>query len=533
MEFDICHQLVQERYKSLVDMIEISCQRYAEHTAFACLGKTFTFSDIERDSRHFAAYLQHNTQLKPGDRIAIQLPNITQFVIAAFGALRAGLILVNTNPLYTERELTHQFNDSGAKALVVLSDLLPTLAKVVNNTAIEYVISTHALDLISPQVQPKTGIKNIELLKMLSIGATLEYQAVDSQSSDIAALQYTGGTTGISKGAILSHGNLLANAWQCHSRLGGRIIAGEEIFIAPLPIYHIYAFLVNLVLYFEQGGCSVLIPNPRDIPALIATMAKYRFTGFAGINTLFVGLCHHPSFKSLDFSQLKLTISGGAALTPIAAKLWQATTGCSISEGYGLSETSPVVSLNCPGKEVLGTIGRPVLGTEVRILNGEGIEVALGEAGELAVKGPQVMQGYWQRPKETADVMTVDGFFRTGDIAIADANGMHTIVDRIKDIIIVSGFNVYPNEVEGILSSHPKVLECAVVGVHDNKSGEAVRAVIVLTPETAACDELKREIKDFCAQQLTAYKLPKIIDFVEQLPKSTVGKVLRRQLRSE
>ncbi|MBV7314666.1 AMP-binding protein [Shewanella sp. NIFS-20-20] len=532
MPFDICETLELSRYRSLVDLIEQTCQKYADKPAFACLGKSTSFSEIERDSRYFAAYLQHKTDLNVGDRIAIQLPNITQFAIAAFGALRAGLVLVNTNPLYTERELIHQFNNSGAKALVVLSDLLPTLAKVVSSTEISYVISTHPLDLIDEQVQPKTGLKNIAFMALLAEGAKLEYQAVNTGQSDLAALQYTGGTTGLSKGAMLSHANLLANALQCEARLGNRIIKGEEVFVAPLPIYHIYAFLLNLVVYFEQGGCSVLIPNPRDIPALINTMAKYPFTGFAGLNTLFVGLCHQPNFKALDFSHLKVTISGGTALTQAASDLWLNTTGCTISEGYGLSETSPVVSLNCPGQEMLGTIGRPVLDTQVKILDLDDNEVAMGEAGELAVKGPQVMQGYWQRPEDTAAVMTDNGFFKTGDIAIALENGMYKIVDRKKDMIIVSGFNVYPNEVEDVLSSHPSILECAVVGVSDDKSGETVRAVIVLTPEVVASDALATEIKQYCATQLTAYKLPKTLDFVEQLPKSTVGKILRRQLRS-
>lgn len=532
MAYDQDSQLTLS-YSSLVDLIEKTSLRYGDKPAYACLGKTSSFNEIERDSRYFAAYLQNKTQLKPGDRIAIQLPNITQFVIAAYGAIRAGLILVNTNPLYTERELIHQFNDSGAKALVVLSDLLPTLAKVVATTEIELVISTHALDLIEPQIQPKTGLKNIAFCDILKQGAELTFTRLAPTLNDLCALQYTGGTTGLSKGAMLTHGNMLANAAQVKSRIGSVISEGEDIFVAPLPIYHIYAFMVNLVLYFECGGCSVLIQNPRDISDLTKTLTKYPFTGFAGLNTLFVALCHQPEFKALDFSHLKITISGGTALTAAAANIWQQTTGNMISEGYGLSETSPVISLNAPGYQKLGTIGKPVIGTEVKLLDENNIEVPLGTAGELAARGPQVMRGYWNNPQETANVMTPEGFFKTGDIAIATAEGFHQIVDRKKDMIIVSGFNVYPNEVENVLASHPDIIECAVVGVQDEHSGEAVKAFIVLKDNNLNHEQAKSTILQYCREQLTGYKLPKIIEFMTQLPKSTVGKILRRELKNK
>lgn len=532
MAYDQDSQLTLS-YSSLVELIEKTSSRYGDKPAYACLGKTSSFNEIERDSRYFAAYLQNKTQLKPGDRIAIQLPNITQFVIAAYGAIRAGLILVNTNPLYTERELIHQFNDSGAKALVVLSDLLPTLAKVVATTEIELVISTHALDLIEPQIQPKTGLKNIAFCDILKQGAELTFTRIVPTLDDLCALQYTGGTTGLSKGAMLTHGNMLANAAQVKSRIGSVISEGEDIFVAPLPIYHIYAFMVNLVLYFECGGCSVLIPNPRDISGLIKTLAKYPFTGFAGLNTLFVALCHQPEFKALDFSHLKITISGGTALTAAAANIWQQTTGNMISEGYGLSETSPVISLNAPGYQKLGTIGKPVIGTEVKLLDENNIEVPLGTAGELAARGPQVMRGYWNNPQETANVMTPEGFFKTGDIAIATVEGFHQIVDRKKDMIIVSGFNVYPNEVENVLASHPDIIECAVVGVQDEHSGEAVKAFIVLKDNNLNHEQAKSTILQYCREQLTGYKLPKTIEFMTQLPKSTVGKILRRELKDK
>ncbi|WP_445946719.1 AMP-binding protein [Shewanella sp.] len=531
MTYDAQTQVDLSQYTSLVDLIEQTTKRYGDKTAYLCLDKPSSFNDIEQSSRYFASYLQNKTDLQPGDRVAIQLPNITQFVIAAYGVIRAGMVLVNTNPQYTERELIHQFNDSGAKAVVVLSDLLPILAKVVASTPIQYVISTHAADMLAPQVQPKTNIDTIEFLSLLKQGAELEFAPVYPQQNALAALQYTGGTTGLSKGAMLSHGNMLANAYQVKSRIANTLTPGEDVFIAPLPIYHIYAFMVNLVLYFETGACCVLIPNPRDIPGLINTMAKQPFTGFAGLNTLFVALCHQEAFKKLDFSQLKITISGGTALTSAAADAWQHTTGCMVCEGYGLSETSPVVCLNASGFQRLGTIGKAVIATEVMILDANDKPVPVGDTGELAVRGPQVMSGYWQQAAETAKVMTDQGYFKTGDIALVSEDGFYTIVDRKKDMVIVSGFNVYPNEVENILATHPLVLEAAVVGVPDEHSGEAVKAVIVLKDPSLDPQIAKADIEAHCRKQLTGYKIPKIFEFKTQLPKSTVGKILRRELR--
>ncbi|WP_394131399.1 AMP-binding protein [Shewanella maritima] len=531
MAYDKDASLNLNQYSSVVDLLDKACKKFPDNIAYACLRHNSTFADIDKASTQFAAFLQADPRLEAGDRVAIQLPNITQFVIAAYGVMRAGLVLVNTNPLYTERELIHQFNDSGAKALVVLSDLLPTLENVVKQTELELVIATHPADLLSPQAQPEVSFDTVPFLQVLAQGDALPYQTVTPNKQDIVALQYTGGTTGLSKGAVLSHENLLANSAQVKSRIASTMTEGKDVFVAPLPIYHIYAFMVNLVLYFESGSCSVLIPNPRDIAGLINTMASYPFTGFAGLNTLFVGLCHQPEFKALDFSRMTITISGGTALTSAAAELWQTTTGCMISEGYGLSETSPVVSLNAPGHQRLGTIGKPVLGTDVKILDMDDNEVAIGQAGELAVKGPQVMQGYWNKPEETAKVMTQDGYFKTGDIAVASDDGFHTIVDRKKDMIIVSGFNVYPNEVEDVLAKHDNVMECAVVGIEDTHSGEAVKAVLVLTHAVDDEDAAKAEIRQYCKGLLTAYKVPKIIEFTEQLPKSTVGKILRRELR--
>ncbi|MCL1124507.1 AMP-binding protein [Shewanella surugensis] len=529
--FDAAPQRDLAPYPSLIHLIEDTCARFGSKTAYVCLGHDISFNEIEQYSRQFAAYLQQYTELKVGDRVAIQLPNITQFVIAAYGAIRAGFVLVNTNPMYTDREMLHQFNDSGAKLLVTLSDNIPKLNHIVNNTSISVVIATHPLDLITPQPQAKSEFNHFRFMDVLKAGGKHLLQTVTVSNHHLAALQYTGGTTGLSKGAMLSHGNLIANAAQLAARLSSHINEGEEIFVAPLPIYHIYAFMVNLILYFERGACSVFIPNPKDIPSFIQTLTKYRFTGFAGLNTLFVGLCQQDMFRALDFSALKVTISGGTALTQFAADLWYQTTGCTISEGYGLSETSPVVSLNTPGREKIGTIGKPLLGTHICIIDDNESEVASGQAGELAVSGPQVMSGYWQQECETKKVMTKNGFFKTGDIAIALTDGFHQIVDRKKDIVIVSGFNVYPNEIENVLSLHGAVLESAVIGVSGKHSDETVKAFIVLTPSAQQNHSILQEIKQHCTENLTPYKIPKLFEFVDALPKSSVGKILRRALR--
>ncbi|WP_299493050.1 AMP-binding protein [uncultured Shewanella sp.] len=518
-------------YSSLLHLIEETCARFNNKTAFSCFGLAVSFNDIEQYSRQFAAYLQQYTDLTIGDRIAIQLPNITQFVIAAYGAIRAGLILVNTNPLYTQREMLHQFNDSGAKLLVTLSSHIPKLDYIINNTAIDTVITTHPFDLISPQTQVQCDFNHFHFMDTLKVGEKHLLQPVSVSSNHLAALQYTGGTTGLSKGAMLSHGNLIANAAQLSDRLASRINEGKEIFIAPLPLYHIYAFMVNLILYFEKGACTVLIPDPKDTPNFIQTLKQYPFTGFAGLNTLFIGLCQQEHFQSLDFSQLKVTISGGTALTQFAADIWYNTTGCAVCEGYGLSETSPVISLNTPGFEKLGTIGQPLMNTLVCILDENENEVIQGQAGELAVSGPQVMSGYWQQKSETKHVMTKSGFFKTGDIAIALKDGFHQIIDRKKDVIIISGFNVYPNEVENVLSLHDAVLESAVIGISDEHSGEKVKAFITLSALITPTATLLSSLKQHCANHLTPYKIPTLFEFVDSMPKSSVGKILRRNLK--
>ena len=508
---------------SLADVLEQSMQQHAAKPAFSCAGKTLTFAEVDALSRNLAAWLQAQPELQAGDRIAIQLPNLLQYPVAAYAALRAGLVIVNINPLYTPAEMRHQFKDSGTKALIILQDLLPKYEQVKDDCDISIVLTTNIADLIAADVE------STPLLAAINAGEQLPLlPRTQAQTDDLCLLQYTGGTTGVSKGAMLSNQNLLSNSEQTYERLFAHVTQQDEIFICPLPLYHIYAFTLNLVMFPSKGQLSVLIPNPRDLDAFVNAIKPHKFTGFAGINTLFVALCNHPEFKQLDFSSLRLTISGGSTLTSSAASQWQELTGCTISEGYGLSETSPVVSLNQPGNELLGSIGHPVKNTHVRLIDVDGNDVAKGEAGELIVKGPQVMLGYWQRPEATADTMTKDGYFKTGDIAIQLESGEFKIVDRLKDMICVSGFNVYPNEVEDVLTQHPNIIEAAVVGKPCEHSGEKVCAYITVDAELS--DE---QVIAHCRQHLTAYKIPKLIRILEELPKSTVGKILRRDLRQE
>ena len=506
---------------SLADVLEQSMQQHAAKPAFSCAGKTLTFAEVDALSRNLAAWLQAQPQLHAGDRIAIQLPNLLQYPVAAYAALRAGFTIVNINPQYTPAEMRHQFKDSGAKALIILQDLLPKYEQIKDDCDISIVLTTNVVDLMA------TDVESTPLLAAINSGEKLPLQPrPQAQVDDLCVLQYTGGTTGVSKGAMLSNQNLLSNSEQTYERLFGHLTKQDEIFISPLPLYHIYAFTLNLVLFASQGQLSVLIPNPRDLDAFVNAIKPHKFTGFSGINTLFVALCNHPEFKKLDFSSLRLTISGGSTLTSSAAFQWQQLTGCTISEGYGLSETSPVVCLNQPGHELLGSIGHPVKNTDVRLIDINGDDVKPGEAGELIVKGPQVMLGYWQRPEATADTMTKDGYFKTGDIAERLGGGEFKIVDRLKDMICVSGFNVYPNEVEEVLSSHPNIIEAAVVGKPCDHSGEKVCAYITVNAELSDEDVIAH-----CRQHLTGYKIPKVIRVIEELPKSTVGKILRRSLR--
>ncbi len=519
------------KYNNLAELIEASMQQYADTIAYQCLGQSYSFAEVDRQSAILAAYFLNVAKLQAGDRVVIQLPNLIQYPIFAYAALRAGLVLVNTNPLYTEREMKHQFTDSGAKAVIILAELLPKLDGFISETNVELVISTQATDLLMPAANEAAHDKSYNLVSFhQALAQAAEFKCINRAAikpDDIAAIQYTGGTTGLSKGAVLTHKNLLSNINQTAGRLEVATTVGEESFITPLPLYHIYAFLLNLWV-FSSGNRNVLIPNPRDLDGFVDTLISTPPTGFSGINTLFLGLCYHPKINEVDFSGLKLTVSGGSALTSAAADNWQKITGCTISEGYGLSETSPVVSLNPPGQEQIGTIGYPVNDTEVQIWDDEANEVAQGEAGELVVRGPQVMQGYWQQEAETNAVLTADGWFKTGDIAVALPDGFLKIVDRKKDMIIVSGFNVYPNEVENILMLHPDILESAVVGEVSDKCGELVSAFVVKKPQAELSEQA---IVDYCRTQLTGYKVPKKITFLAELPKSNVGKVLRKDLR--
>ncbi|HEV8077162.1 MAG TPA: AMP-binding protein, partial [Marinobacter sp.] len=508
------------KYTSMVDVFNQAVTKYADRPAVSAVGVTLSYKDLDVQSRHFAAWLQNKTDLQPGDRIAVQMPNVSQYMVVTFGAMRAGLIVVNTNPLYTTREMEHQFNDSGAKALVVLANMAANAEKVLPNTSIEHVIVTEVADMHSTfkRTLMNTVVKHVKkmvpaynlpqahrLPAVLAAGAHEKFTPVECKHDDIAVLQYTGGTTGVAKGAMLTHGNLVANLLQIRPMLEGNIVEGREVVIAPLPLYHIYSFTLNCGTMLEAGAHNVLIPNPRDINAFVKELQNHKFTAFLGLNTLFVALCNNEEFCKLDFGHLKLTASGGMALTSKAAKTWKRVTGCEICEGYGMTETSPVVSFNPRSAIQLGTIGLPLPGTQLKTVDDKNNETPFGERGELCVKGPQVMHGYWQRPDDTRKSMTDDGYLRTGDVAVIQEDGYIRIVDRKKDMIIVSGFNVYPNEVEDVISSHPNVLECAAVGIPNEKSGETIKVYLVATEEGVTAHELK----EFCRERLTAYKVPR------------------------
>ncbi|MFF5867528.1 long-chain-fatty-acid--CoA ligase FadD2 [Pseudomonas sp. NPDC012596] len=537
-------------YTSVVEVFERSCKRFADRPAFSNLGRTLTYAELDRLSAAFAAWLQQHTGLVPGDRIAVQMPNVLQYPIAVFGALRAGLIVVNTNPLYTEREMRHQFKDSGARALVYLNMFGKRVQEVLPDTSIEYLIEAKMGDLLPTakgwlintvvdkvkKMVPAYHLPQaIAFKQVLRDGRALSHKPVALSLDDIAVLQYTGGTTGLAKGAMLTHGNLVANMLQVlacfsqHGPDGQKLIKeGQEVMIAPLPLYHIYAFTANCMCMMVTGNHNVLITNPRDIPAFIKELGKWRFSALLGLNTLFVALMDHPGFRQLDFSALKVTNSGGTALVKATAERWESLTGCRIVEGYGLTETSPVASTNPYGQLArLGTVGIPVADTAFKVIDDDGNELPLGERGELCIKGPQVMKGYWQQPEATAQCLDAQGWFKTGDIAVIDPDGFTRIVDRKKDMIIVSGFNVYPNEIEDVIMGHPQVANCAAIGVPDERSGEAVKLFVVAREGGLSVDELKA----YCKANFTGYKVPKHIVLRESLPMTPVGKILRRELR--
>lgn len=539
----IPEQLNPKGFESVIDVLDEACRKFADLPAFTSVGRTITYAELKQKADAFTAYLQRYTDLKPGDRIAVQLPNVVQFPVVVFGAMQAGLVVVNTNPLYTPHELEHQFNDAGVKAVVVFANMAANVEKILPTTTIKHVIVTEIADFHPPlkrllinsvvkyikKMVPEYHLPQaVTLNEALAQGAQHAPKIATLKRTDLAVLQYTGGTTGVAKGAMLTHANLISNMHQLKHRLDHLLKDGQEIFIAPLPLYHIYAFLIHAMTLVEYGAHSILIPNPRDLPNFVKELKKWRFTGFIGLNTLFSGLCNREDFKHVDFSSLKLTASGGMPLTHAAADRWLEVTGCNVSEGYGLTETSPVVAFNPIGKEQIGTIGLVVDCTDVKIIDDDGQTVSLGEPGMLCVKGPQVMRGYWQREQATRDVMTPDGYLITGDIATQQADGYLSIVDRAKDLIIVSGFNVYPTEVEDVITQHPDVLEAAAIGVDDDKTGEAVKVFLVLK-SGSTLDE--KSMHDFCKQNLAAYKVPKKYEVREELPKTNVGKVLRRALR--
>lgn len=533
-----------DQYDNLLAMFDAALAKYPDNPVFSSLGRMLTLRELDQLSRRFAAFLQQQPQLQRGDRIAIQMPNLIQYPVALFGALRAGFVVVNTNPLYSAPEIEHQLNDAGAKALVVLANFAHSAASILQNTGVRLVVVTELADLHSPLKRTLINFVARYIKRMVpaySLPAAISFtqalregnadslRPVELRQHDLAVLQYTGGTTGVAKGAMLSHRNLIANALQGAAMFNTYgLQPGSEIFVVPLPLYHIYSFTFSMIM-LTRGNHCVLIPNPRDLPALIAEMQRYPITGFCGLNTLFVALCRRDDFARLDFRKMKVTISGGMALTSGAAQKWKQITATDIYEGYGLTEASPVVSINPGTNNQIGTIGLPVVGTEIKILGEDDAELDVNQPGELCVKGPQVMLGYWQREDETRNVLDADGWLRTGDVAIVREDGFIKIVDRIKDLIVVSGFKVFPGEVEDVVSRHPDVLECAAIGVPDEHSGEVVKVFVV--PRRAGVTE--KEIRDFCHQHLTGYKVPKQVEFRKELPKSNVGKVLRRELRDE
>ncbi|MEG9475903.1 long-chain-fatty-acid--CoA ligase FadD [Mannheimia indoligenes] len=533
------------QYESLVEMFEAAIKRHPDIPAYINMGQILTFRKLEERSRSFAAYLQNELRLQKGDRIALMMPNLLQYPIALFGALRAGLIVVNVNPLYTPRELEHQLNDSGAKAIVIVSNFAATLEKVVFNTNIKHVILTRMGDQLSfgkrtlvnfvvkyiKKLVPKYKLPHaVSFREALSIGKQRQYVKPNIVSSDLAFLQYTGGTTGVAKGAMLTHQNLIANMMQAKWIVDPLLKNSPNLIgTVPLPLYHVLALSLNCLLFLELGITGLLITNPRDIPGFIKELKKYRVSIITGVNTLFNALLNNEAFKEVDFSNLKLSVGGGAAIQSNVAKRWHDLTGCHIIEGYGMTECSPLISATrSDSVEYSGSIGVPVPNTDIRIVDDEGNELPLGERGELLVKGPQVMQGYWNRPEDTAQVLK-DGWMATGDIVVMGEDLNLRIVDRKKDMIIVSGFNVYPTEIEEVISQNPKVNEVVAIGIPSEASGESIKIFVTKKDESLTRDELR----SYCRQFLTGYKIPRDIEFRDELPKSNVGKILRRVLRDE
>jgi long-chain acyl-CoA synthetase len=537
------------QYSSLVALLEESFSKYAERAAYSFMGKDFSFAQVDRESLAMGAYLQ-SLGLSKGDRVAIMMPNVPQYPVTVAAILRAGYVVVNVNPLYTARELEHQLKDSGAKAIVIIENFAATLEKCIAQTPVQHVVLAsmgdrlgllkgslvnYVVRSVKKMVPAFNLTQAVRFNDALSKGRQQAFRKSEMTLDDIAVLQYTGGTTGVSKGAVLLHRNVIANVLQSEAwnePAMKRIPAGQQpTSVCALPLYHIFAFTVNMMLGLRMGGKTILIPNPRDLPAVLKELSKHTFHSFPAVNTLFNGLANHPDFNTVDWSNLQVSLGGGTAVTPNVAKLWLEKTGCPICEGYGLSETSPSASCNPTiSKEFTGTIGVPIPGTFMKLLDDDGNDVTtIGMPGEIAIKGPQVMAGYWQRPDETAKVMTADGYFKSGDVGTMDERGYFKIVDRKKDMILVSGFNVYPNEVEEVVSACPGVLECAAIGIPDEKTGETVKLVVVKKDPALTAEH----IMAYCRENMTAYKQPRVIEFRDELPKTPVGKILRRELRNK
>jgi long-chain acyl-CoA synthetase len=532
------------QYRSVTHLLEEAFRKYADRNAFVCMDKFLTYGELDQMSQKMGAWLQ-SKGLQPGARVAIMMPNVLQYPVAMAAILRAGYTVVNVNPLYTPRELQHQLVDSGAEVIIVLENFATTVQQVLAQTPVKHVIVASMGDLLGglkgalvnfvvrnvKKMVPAYSLPgSISFKKVLAEGSGMTLQPAKQGHDDIAFLQYTGGTTGVSKGAILLHRNIISNVLQNEAWLQLKGSGEQMVFVSALPLYHIYSLTISAFMSVRTGGLSLLIPNPRDIPGFVKELAKYKVTVLPAVNTLYNALLNNADFAKLDFSSYKLCNGGGMAVQKSVAERWLKVTGTPIIEGYGLSETSPVATANRVDiKEFTGTIGLPIPSTEVAILDDDGLPLPLGATGEIAIRGPQVMAGYWNRPEETAKSMTADGFFKTGDVGIMDENGFTRIVDRKKDMIIVSGFNVYPNEVEGVVAAHPGVLEVACIGVPDKNSGEAVKLFIVRKDPNLTAEQ----VLDFCKHELTAYKKPKFIEFRDELPKTNVGKILRRQLRDE
>jgi long-chain acyl-CoA synthetase len=531
------------QYDCIGSILEEVFTKFGAKDSFHNMGKTLSYSELDLLSKKFASYLQNELALKKGDRVALMMPNILQYPVALFGILRAGLVAVNINPLYTSRELEEQLSDSGASAIVIFANSASCLEKVVSKTSVRHVVVTQIGDMLG---FPKSLIVNgvIKYVKkmvpnwnipgalnfndILTAGDEQKFQKTEVNRTDIAFLQYTGGTTGVAKGAILTHGNIIANVLQAKEWIKNAIVDGEETIITPLPLYHIFSLTANCLVFSSVGARNVLITNPRDMKGFVKELKKWDFTAITGVNTLFNALLNNDDFKKLDFSHLKITLGGGMAVQRAVAEKWKNVTGKPLIEAYGLTETSPAACINpLTLPEYNGFIGLPISSTDVCVKDDDGKNLAIDEIGEICIRGPQVMQGYWQKDSETAQVMTEDNFFRTGDIGFMNEEGYFKIVDRKKDMILVSGFNVYPNEIEDVLATHEKVLESAAIGVSDEKSGEIVKVFVVKKDKSLTVDELKA----FCKKNLTGYKVPKIYEFRDDLPKSNVGKILRKDLR--